>query len=215
MLELVSSSSLLLAFTMYCLGVASPGPSNMAIMSTALQVGRKPALALALGVISGSFFWGLLAAFGFGLSLIISTYSNVLVFIKILGAFYLLFLAYKSAKSAYSKSTIENENIKEINYLHTFLSGAFIHLSNPKAIFVWLSIVSFAMPQTFQVSYALMIVGGCSVLGIIIFFSYALIFSTNTAQKLYLKLRVYFESLLCLMFAYAGYKMLSQELLVE
>ncbi len=215
MLELFSSSSLLLAFAMYCLGVASPGPSNMAIMSTALQLGRKPALALALGVISGSFFWGLLAAFG--LSLVISTYSNIVIFIKILGAFYLLFLAYKSAKSAFSTPTItiEKQNIKEINYIHTFLSGAFIHLTNPKAIFVWLSIVSFAMPQTFQVSYALMIVGGCSLLGIIIFFSYALIFSTITAQKLYLKLRVYFESILSLMFAYAGYKMLSQELLVE
>jgi len=212
MLELFFSGNLILAFTMYCLGVASPGPSNMAIMSTALQLGRKSALALALGVIFGSFFWGLLAAFG--LSLIISTYSNVLIFIKILGAFYLLYLAYKSAKSALSKPKlrIEEKDLKEINYMNTFLSGAFIHLTNPKAIFVWLSIVSFAMPQTFQVSYTLMVVFGCSLLGIIIFCSYALIFSTNTAQKIYSKLRVYFESVFSLMFAYAGYKMLRQEL---
>ncbi|NQY93431.1 MAG: LysE family translocator [Campylobacteraceae bacterium] len=215
MFELFLSGNLILAFTMYCLGVASPGPSNMAIMSTALQLGRKPALALAMGVIFGSFFWGLLAAFG--LSLVISSYSNVLDFIKILGAFYLLYLAYKSAKSALSKPkrTSKQEKLKEINYMNTFLSGAFIHLTNPKAIFVWLSIVSFAMPQTFQVSYALMVVLGCSVLGIIIFCSYALIFSTNTAQKIYSKLRVYFESILSLLFAYAGYKMLSQELWEE
>ena len=215
MFELFLSGNLILAFTMYCLGVVSPGPSNMAIMSTALQLGRKPALALAMGVIFGSFFWGLLAAFG--LSLVISSYSNVLDFIKILGAFYLLYLAYKSAKSALSKPkrTSKQEKLKEINYMNTFLSGAFIHLTNPKAIFVWLSIVSFAMPQTFQVSYALMVVLGCSVLGIIIFCSYALIFSTNTAQKIYSKLRVYFESILSLLFAYAGYKMLSQELWEE
>ncbi len=215
MLELFSSSSLLLAFTMYCLGVASPGPSNMAIMSTALQVGRRPALILALGVIFGSFFWGLLAAFG--LSLILSTYSNILVFIKILGAFYLFFLAYKSAKSVLSKEqiTIENQTIKEINYMHIFLSGAIIHLTNPKAIFVWLSIVSLAMPQTFQVSYALLIVLGCSLLGIIIFCSYAFLFSTSAAQKYYSKLHVYLESLLSLMFTYAGYKMLSHEFLEE
>jgi len=215
MLELFSSSNLLLAFAIYCLGVASPGPSNLAIMGMALKKGRKPALALALGVISGSFIWGLLAAFG--LSIIISTYTNILVFIKILGAVYLLYLAYKSAKSAFSKPEItsEKENSVELNYLHIFFSGAFIHLSNPKAIFVWLSIVSFAMPQTFQTSYALMVVLGCSFLGIVIFCAYALVFSTSTAQKYYTKLRVYFETTLALMFSYAGYKMLSVELLEE
>ena len=51
------SANLLLAYTAYFVGAASPGPSNLAIMSIAANHGRKAALAFAFGVISGSMFW--------------------------------------------------------------------------------------------------------------------------------------------------------------
>ena len=74
------SPGLTIALTAYAIGVASPGPSNMAIMATAMSQGRQYALALAAGVVCGSVAWGLLAAFG--LSSLIRTYSWSLAALK-------------------------------------------------------------------------------------------------------------------------------------
>ena len=53
-----ASANLLLAFATYAIGSASPGPSNFAVMATAMNLGRKHSLMLALGVVTGSGIWG-------------------------------------------------------------------------------------------------------------------------------------------------------------
>ena len=65
------SANVLLAYSAYFVGTASPGPSNLAIMGIAMNAGRRAALVFALGVISGSFFWALLASLG--LSAVLAT----------------------------------------------------------------------------------------------------------------------------------------------
>ena len=83
---------LLLVFTAYIIGAVSPGPSNLRIMGVAMHQGRQPALLLAAGVISGSIFWGALAATG--VSAILTQYAQALGVLKVLGGAYLLFLAF-------------------------------------------------------------------------------------------------------------------------
>lgn len=102
----IVSANLVLACTAYLIGVASPGPSNLAIMGTAMGNGRKQALALAGGVICGSLLWGTLAAFG--LASLLRSYSQALVFIKIAGGLYLLWLAWKAARAASSAQPFEH-----------------------------------------------------------------------------------------------------------
>lgn len=53
------SHELMLIYTTYFVATASPGPSNMAIMGTAMKPGRGAALSLAGGVIGGSMLWAL------------------------------------------------------------------------------------------------------------------------------------------------------------
>src|SRR5262245_54242891 len=92
------SANLLLAYTAYLVGTASPGPSNLAIMSTAAHHGRKAALAFALGVISGSMFWATVAALGVSAALV--AWSQFVIAVKIFGGLYLLWLAFKSGRTA-------------------------------------------------------------------------------------------------------------------
>lgn len=66
------TADVLIAYSAYFVGTASPGPSNLAIMSLAMSAGRRSALTFALGVVSGSFFWALLASLG--LSGMLATY---------------------------------------------------------------------------------------------------------------------------------------------
>src|SRR6201999_2954503 len=93
------NANLLLAWSAYLVGTASPGPSNLAIMSIASTSGRRTAFAFAAGVISGSFFWAMLAALG--LSAALTAYSGFLVGVKICGGLYLLWLAFKSGRAAF------------------------------------------------------------------------------------------------------------------
>lgn len=73
------------------MAAASPGPSTTAIMGAAMGQGCASAIALALGVISGSLFWGVLAATG--LSTVLAAWAPAIFAIKICGGLYLLWLA--------------------------------------------------------------------------------------------------------------------------
>ncbi|MDH5452898.1 MAG: LysE family transporter, partial [Paracoccaceae bacterium] len=46
------------------IGVASPGPSTLAIAGTAMAQGKRRALALATGITLGSLTWSVVAAAG-------------------------------------------------------------------------------------------------------------------------------------------------------
>ncbi|MEQ9246713.1 MAG: LysE family translocator, partial [Nitratireductor sp.] len=48
---------LALVLSIFTIGVASPGPATLMIMGTAMSRGRPSAVALSLGVVTGSMFW--------------------------------------------------------------------------------------------------------------------------------------------------------------
>jgi threonine/homoserine/homoserine lactone efflux protein len=223
--EALFTGQVLLAYSIYFLGVASPGPSNLAIMGTAMASGRKPALVLSLGIIVGSCFWGVLAAFG--LSAVLVHYSSLLFAMKIAAGIYLFWLALRSVRSVISllpkkllptqrpknkivshqskKSVIDSLSV--VDSKEIFFRGLLLHLTNPKAIFVWLSIVTFAMESDAHSQTAFAVVLGCGLIGICVFFTYALLFSTAIAQRIYSKMRIGFESLLAVFFSYAAFRM--------
>lgn len=204
----IHSTNLLLACSVYVVGTASPGPSNLAIIATAMNAGRRTALVLALGIVSGSAFWGLLAAFG--LSALLATSSVALVAMKVLGGLYLLWLAARSARSACTSpsTTGPASSPAGAGQSRTYLRGAAMHLTNPKAILVWLSIVSLALPPQARASDALLIVLACASLGTLVFCGYAIAFSTVAARRVYQSIRPWFEGALAVLFGAAGIRML-------
>ena len=206
------SPNLILAYTAYVIGTASPGPSNMAIMSVAMNAGRASALTLAAGVIVGSLTWGWLAAFG--LATVLATWSQALIVLKVIGGLYLLWLAFKAARSALRKGDLpaENGTLAKSSRAALFTRGAAMHLTNPKAIFVWLSIVSMALPAGAAPGQALPIVIGCNLLGVCVFGGYAILFSTPVARRIYRAIRRGFEGTVAVFFSYAGLKMLFSKL---
>jgi len=84
----LTGANVVLAYTTFVIGVASPGPSVLAVMGTAMAQGRVRALALASGVVCGSLFWGLCAAFG--LAALMARWSGALDVVKAIGGVYLL-----------------------------------------------------------------------------------------------------------------------------
>jgi threonine/homoserine/homoserine lactone efflux protein len=134
------SPSLLFAYAAYFVACASPGPSILAIMGMAMNAGRRPALTFAMGIMCGSMFWAVLTALG--LSATLARYSQLLIVLKLLGGFYLLWLAAKSARSAFQSGAMRPipTQDEEVVPQRLFLRGLGFHLTNPKAILSWLSI---------------------------------------------------------------------------
>lgn len=199
----------MLAFAAYLVGTASPGPSNLAIMTTAMSRGRTHALALACGVVNGSVVWGLLAAFG--LSSLMQAFTWSLIVMKFIGGAYLLWLAWKAARTARAPISLSGGpgvTHAEGRLLAAYRQGLAMHLTNPKAIFVWLSIVALALPHGGEREDALLVVSGCALMGVMVFLGYAIAFSTEAARRLYRAAHRWFNATLALVFAFAGVQLL-------
>lgn len=200
------STNLMLAYAAYFIGTASPGPSNLAIMSIAASHGRKAALMFALGVISGSMFWATVATLGVSAALI--AYSQFIIAVKIFGGLYLLWLAFKSGRNALASaaaSEVEAERTPTLTSVYS--RGVMLHLTNPKAILVWVSIVALSSNSTGSSHSAL--VAGCAAIGCLVFGGYAVLFSTDSARRIYVRTRRALEGCLAVAFGFAGIKLLA------
>jgi threonine efflux protein len=201
-------ANLLLMYSVYLVGTASPGPSNMSIMAVAVQRGRAPALVLAAGVITGSITWGRLA--GFGLATVLTKWGNALAMLKIVGGLYLLWLAYRAGRAALTPNQASKTYADSFGASNKqlYLRGAAMHLTNPKAIFSWAATISVGLPNSPSVHDVLMGLSGCFCLGILTFSGYALVFSTKAAQRAFAATRRWFEGVLALVYGYAGVRLL-------
>jgi threonine efflux protein len=137
--------TMLLAYLAFAIGVASPGPSVLAVMGMAMAQGRKRALVLASGVVSGSLFWGLCAALG--MAALMQRYAAALTLVKVAGGLYLLWMAWQAARKALrgTRTDAGADAGPAPGYGSLYLRGAAMHLTNPKAVVVWLSVVSLAL----------------------------------------------------------------------
>lgn len=199
----MAAESLITVYATYLLASASPGPSIMAIMGTAMDQGRRPALLLAAGVLLGSITWAGLA--GTGLTALLATHPEFLSAVRIAGGCYLLYLAYKAATSACQTGDLSaRTSTKPFTPWQQFRQGYFMHLTNPKAVLSWSAILSLALSPERQARDLPLIVGGCFCLGFIVFCGYALAFSTRPASRIYARARRAIQAGLALAFLSAG-----------
>ena len=198
---------LLLVYTAYIIAAASPGPSNMRIMGTAMQQGRNAALLLAAGVVTGSVFWGLMAATG--ISALLTRYAQALIVLKILGGLYLLFLAFKAARGALTAGgDAARFADRPASGIALYRRGLLMHLSNPKSILGWIVLVTLGLGRGASRQDVVLILTGCAVLSVTIFCGYALAFSTPPMVRMYRRARRGIEGVLAAFFGFAGLSLL-------
>lgn len=126
----------LISFSIATLALAiSPGPDNIYVLTQSLANGTKSGIATIAGLISGCIVHTTLLAFG--ISAIIMTSDEIFYGIKILGACYLLYLAYKVYKSDEHISIAENAPKK--TYAQLFKTGVIMNLVNPKVMIFFLA----------------------------------------------------------------------------
>jgi len=200
---------LLLVYAAYVIAAGSPGPSNMQIMGVAMNHGRRAALLLAAGVVSGSIFWGLMAATG--ISAVLTRYAEALILLKIFGGLYLLYLAFKAGRAALTSDDRTMGTVpadQRLSGSALYRRGLLMHLGNPKAVLGWIALVTLGLGSDSSWHTLAAILGGCALLSVTIFCGYALIFSTAPMVRIYRRARRGIESTLAVFFGVAGLRLL-------
>ena len=200
---------ILLAYSVFLIGMASPGPNILAIIGTSMGAGRRSGIALALGVALGSLTWGILTASG--LSALLSTYAFALLVIKVAGGLYLLRLAFKSFRSAASRYDLQAREVgrAETSFARYVVSGYTVQMTNPKAALAWIATTSLGLQPGAPIWVVFVIVGGIFVLSITLHTLYAVAFSAPVMVTAYGRARRYIQASLGAFFTFAGLKLLT------
>ncbi|MDC3174740.1 LysE family translocator [Candidatus Pelagibacter sp.] len=111
----------------------SPGPNNIVASHSGFNHGIKKSVPLILGVIFG--FTTMLALVNFVLINIFNIYPIIQKILIICGSIFLIYLSYKIS---FSKSSNNNEKLKPVNFVETFLYQFF----NPKGVLAAITAVS-------------------------------------------------------------------------
>ena len=120
--------------------IATPGPANMAMLSTGAAYGFRAALPFVAGVVLGKqlIIWPI----GFGLMRLSDSLPGLFVALKFISAAYIIWLAWRSAEYAFIHKPGRWGGAG-------FIAGLWVHPLNPKA---WAMIVAgftnFVEPET-------------------------------------------------------------------
>ena len=164
-------TEILISFVFATLALAlSPGPDNIYVLTQSIVNGKKYGLATVFGLISGCIIHTTLLAFG--VSAIIKESESLFFGIKLFGAAYLLFLAFKVFKSDASIAFSE-DNVAKKTTTQLFKEGFIMNVLNPKV-----SIFFLAFFPGFLFSDSLSTVIQFYVLGFLFMFVSLLVFST-------------------------------------
>ncbi|MCY1269882.1 homoserine/Threonine efflux protein [compost metagenome] len=138
-------------------------------------------------------------------------YAQALFALKIVGGLYVLFLATKAGRSAFTSDdrfgTLTVVSVQEKG-VRLYQRGLFMHLTNPKALLSWIATMTLGLSPEASPSTVAVILAGCAVLSVTIFFGYAIVFSTAPMIRAYRRARRWIEGTLALVFGAAGLKLL-------
>ena len=140
------NTEILISFTIATAALAlSPGPDNIFVLIQSMTYGKIQGMAIVCGLISGCVIHTSLVAFG--LSSFIKSNTELLFILKLLGAGYMLFLAYTVFKSSYViNSNLQTES-KPLGAL--FKQGFIMNVINPKvSIFFMAFFPAFLFSET-------------------------------------------------------------------
>lgn len=149
----------LLAFTLTSFAlIAVPGPSVLFVVSRALVLGRRGALATVVGNAVGVYFQVMAVAFGIGS--IVERSIAVFTVIKLAGAAYLIFLGIQAIRHRHALRDVFAESGEPKAMWRVLAEGFVVGISNPKAIVFFAAVLpQFVDARTGHVPLQMLVLG--------------------------------------------------------
>lgn len=176
------------------LSQAAPGPNLMAVASAGLTAGRKSAVAVAGGVASGVIIW--VTSVAMGLGAFINAYPVSLVALKCLGGGYLIYLGLRALRAAWRGQAFSigtnvaanngtNSPHSALGLVSAWQRGLLVVLTNPKAAIMWAAVASYLFGSGLTSGQVLAFAPIGAISAFVIYGTYGVLFSTQTAVNIY------------------------------
>ncbi len=159
----------------------APGPDILYVMTQSITQDKKAGIFTALGLCSGVLIHTTAAAIGISAIL----YSSAAIFngVKLIGASYLLYLAYKEFRSKSEESDILKGEV--LDYSKLYKKGVLMNVLNPKVALFFLSLLpQFINENGINIGIQMIILGLVFMIQAFIIFSVIAFFSGIIGEKL-------------------------------
>ncbi|MDD9909253.1 MAG: LysE family translocator [Ahrensia sp.] len=134
----------------------TPGPNNIMLFSSGVNFGLRRTWPHAIGIAFG--FGVLLAAVGFGLGVVLTTYPALFLTIKIAGGVYMLYLAWRIFRSG--PVEVKEGAARPM----TFLEAALFQWVNPKAwVMAMVAMSAYTSEGDYATNVAIVVLAFCVV----------------------------------------------------
>ena len=196
---MIDAGALMAVAAAFFVVAVAPGPATLGCAAVSMAHGRRAGLMFGAGLGLALAFWGVLAALGLGAVLAAS--AQAMVVLKCLGGAYLIWLAWRSARSAAAPLPVAGPADRSGRWLRR---GIVLNLSNPKAIFAWGASLSLGLgPEAgaVQVAAATAI---CAVIGFIVYWPWIFGFSHPAMRAAYARFHAWIDGAVAALFAVAG-----------
>jgi threonine/homoserine/homoserine lactone efflux protein len=130
-MDLLTLLSLVIATFVYAI---SPGPGLFAVLAISTRFGPLPAIWLSIGHTIGDMIYVALAMLA--LNALAELISDSMLYVKVLGASYLIFIGYQQFRS---RGVSFEQSTKKSSILKLLLAGFIVGVTNPKTIIFYLS----------------------------------------------------------------------------
>jgi threonine/homoserine/homoserine lactone efflux protein len=161
---------------------SSPGPDNIFVLMQSVVYGKKYGLATVAGLMSGCIIHTTLVAFG--VSAIIKENESIFLGIKIAGAAYLVFLAYKVVRSS-GAIAMDEGSVKRKTPWQLFQAGFLMNVLNPKVTIFFLALFpGFLFSETLSEVVQFYVLGGLFILTSAIIFSSIALLGGSISEKI-------------------------------
>jgi threonine efflux protein len=188
------------------LAQSSPGPNMLAVASVSLGSGRGAGLLTVAGVATGTLVWSVLFATGAGA--LLAVFPQLITAMKLVGGGYLLYMAVRAVWSALApkRGAAGTERLQRSAW-RAYLIGVAVVLTNPKAALMWIAIALFLASSGIGNMGFLGVGAYTATTAMLVYGTYALLFSTGVAARAYTRLQRWIEGLFGAVFGALGGKL--------
>jgi len=168
------SVALLLGFT--------PGPDILFVLMQAATRGRRAGLCVVLGLCTGLVVHTVAVALG--LAAVFAASAAAFTVLKLVGAAYLLYLAWQAFHAPASSGDAANAGA-EPGMFSMYLRGVVMNLTNPKVVFFFLAFLpQFVRPEQGPVATQILWLGLLFILATLLSFGVITLFASAISQRL-------------------------------
>lgn len=147
----------------------APGPDNIFVLTQSALRGKEAGLMVTVGLCTGLIVHT--TAVAFGVAVIFRTSVIAFTVLKIIGAGYLLYLAWQIFRPDRSGAKINTKSKTKLSFWKLYRRGIIMNVTNPKvSIFFLAFLPQFADPKRGSLTLQIMMLGGIFIISTLLVF---------------------------------------------